>query len=223
MRAKIVIIALVVIIFGSVGTLVAIWQSGRMLPETGTTAALPGTIYFLQRDYQDQLLKLYRQPANLSAPAELVVGRAGCPEQSCSVGGFKVLEDGTIEYTAMHLGEWYVWRGETPVAPAGKESEIPPEPEGATSERGTLVVNGREVLPFTGRYDFKWAPGYQPVAWGPGKRYLIFYYSGYQNSTLGMLGEVTGLGRGSASNYVLDPETGKVVQYPRGNWFIWRQ
>lgn len=87
--------------------------------------------------------------------------------------------------------------------------------------RGSLFVNGQEVLHYPGSYDFKWAPGYQPMGWIGDDRYLVFSYNGYTNGTLAFLANVTGLGKDSGGVYLWDRQTGEITPFIDFTEFVW--
>lgn len=195
----------------------SVWR-GSPLKTDPAPAPVPGTVYYLQRD-TDQLLKVMQQPADLSSPPIKVAAHENCGEENCNITDLRLV-DGALEYGATYKGELHWWRGGKPIAVMGKEEPMPDKHVGAENKRGSLMVDGKEVLHYAGRYDFKWASGYDPVAWIGGGRYLVFSYSGYENPDIAFLGGL--MGRQNGGNYLWDRETGKVYPFVDGYDVIWQ-
>lgn len=198
--------------------LVAIWLWwGTPLAVEKNPAPVPGYVYFLKRQ-PDQLLAVMKQPADLSQAAEKIIHREHCPEHNCNVVGIDVSE-GRLQYTAMYQGEWYTFCDGQPLKPEVWEPAA--VPVGAENKRGCLVVDGREVLHFPGSFDHKFAPGYSPLTWIGGDRYLIFCYNGYTNGAVALAANFIGVGRNRGGCYLWDRETEKITRFANGSQFVW--
>lgn len=209
--------ALAVLLLALTGALVSgIWR-GTPLAVAAAPAPLSGTVYFLKWQ-PDQLLALMQQPADLSRPAEKLVHRSGCGESNCNVVGPLQMREGVVEYSAMYAGQWYRFRAGQRLGLAEPTFERPQLAD-AVAERGSLVVDGREVLHYPGSYDLYWAAGYEPLRWIGNDRYLAFWYNGYTSGGLSFLGNLLGPDR--SSTYLWDRQTGQVTRFVADSAFLW--
>ncbi len=130
---------------------------------------------------------------------------------------------GGLEYTAHYQGKWHIYRDGQPVRPEDPSKPGAGSPhEGATNRRGSLVVDDQVVLEFQGRYNMKFAPGYQPQMWiGEHRRYLMFTYNGYTNGDLALLAYALGPGERRHGGYIWDRETGQVHRFVDAYKLVW--
>lgn len=212
--------AAVLVILAVAGVL---WlRAGARLPAEPPPADLAGELYMIRRD-DDELLKVYRQPANQSAEPVLAFSREGCPEENCNIIELRQI-DGIVEYQAMSQGNWFWWRDGVPTKPTSdKDWDLEEERHaGVTAEKGSLYLGGELIVQFNGKYSFKFASGYHPVTWSPDRRYLLFWFSGYANGDAGLISSILDITPASAGQYAWDRETGMVYRLGKAsNGAIW--